>query len=64
MTFPSIVGSLIINCKGRFVSAQCLASLLPGTQGYFIMQDMKDFVTSQPAAGALFTVVLGELCDF
>ena len=28
------------------------------------MQDMKDFVTSQPAAGALFTVVLDELCDF
>ena len=28
------------------------------------MQDMNDFVTSQPAAGALFTVVLGELCDF
>ena len=25
---------------------------------------MKDFVTSQPAAGALFTIVLGELCDF
>ena len=24
----------------------------------------RDFVTSQPAAGALFTVVLGELCDF
>ena len=25
---------------------------------------MKVFVTSQPAAGALFTVVLGDLCDF
>ena len=25
---------------------------------------MKDFVTSQPAAGALFTIVLSELCDF
>ena len=25
---------------------------------------MKDFVTSQPAAGALFAIVLGELCDF
>ena len=29
-----------------------------------MQEDMKDFVTSQPAAGALFTVVLGELCDF
>ena len=28
------------------------------------MPDMMDFVTSQPAAGALFTVVLDELCDF
>ena len=25
---------------------------------------MKDFVTSQPAAGALFNIVLGDLCDF
>ena len=66
MTFPSIMRrSLIINCEGRFVSAQCLASLLPGHPGYFLMQeDMKDFVTSQPVAGALFSVVLGELCDF
>ena len=57
--------SLIINCTRRFVTAERLASLLPGTQGYFLMQEvMKDFVTSQPAAGALFTVVLGELCDF
>ena len=29
-----------------------------------MQEDMKDFVTSQPAAGALFTVVLGELCHF
>ena len=29
-----------------------------------MQEDVKDFVTSQPAAGALFTVVLGELCDF
>ena len=66
MTFPSIMRrSLIINCKGRFVSAGRFASVLPGTQGYFLMQkDMTDFVTSQPAAGALFTVVLGELSDF
>ena len=65
MTFPSIMRrSLILDCKGRFVCAQRLASLLPDTQGHFLMQeDMKDFVTSQPAAG-LFTVVLGELCDF
>ena len=56
--------SLIITCKGRFVSAQCLASLLPCTQGtYSCRQDMKDLVTSHPAAGALFTTVLGELCD-
>ena len=58
MTFPSIMRrSLIINCNGRFVSAQCLASLLRSTHGNFLMQqDMKDFVTLQPAAGALFTV--------
>ena len=37
--------SLISNCKGRLVSAQRLASLLPGHPGYLIMQeDMKDFV--------------------
>ena len=36
MTFPSTMRqSLIVNCKGRFVGAQRLASLLPGTQGYF-----------------------------
>ena len=66
MTFPSIMRrSLIMNCKGRFVGAERLASHLPGTQGCFLMQeDVKDFVTSRPAAGALFTVVLGELCDF
>ena len=29
-----------------------------------MQEDMKEFVTSQPAAGALFVVVLGELCDF
>ena len=65
MTFPSIMRrSLIINCKARSVSAQRLASITPGKEEYFLMQeDMKDFVTSQPAAGALFTVVLGELCD-
>ena len=37
---------------------------LQGTQGYFLMEDVKDVVTSQPAAGALFTVFFGELCDF
>ena len=36
-----------------------------GTQQHFLTQeDMKDFVTSQPAAGALFTIVFSELCDF
>ena len=66
MTFPSIMRrSLIVNCKARFVSAQRFASLPPGTQGCFLTQeDLKDFVASQPAAGALFTIVLGELCDF
>ena len=57
--------SLIINRSGRFVGAQRLASLPQGTHGNFLMQeDMKDFVTLQPAAGALFTIVLSELCDF
>ena len=37
---------------------------LHSTQGYFLMEDVKDFVTSQPAAGALFTVVLGEMYAF
>ena len=49
MTFPSIYETIshIINCKGRFVSAQRLASISPGTQGYFLLQeDMKDFVTT------------------
>ena len=47
MTFLSIMRrSLIINCTGRFVGAQRIASLLPGTQGYLLMPDMKDFVTS------------------
>ena len=67
MTVPSMKrrSLIIISCKGRFVSAQRLASLPPGTQAHFLMQeDMRDFVTSQPAAGALFTIVLGELCDF
>ena len=36
MTLLSIVRrSLIINCKGRFVGAERLASLLLGTQGTF-----------------------------
>ena len=66
MAFPSFVRRpLIINCKGRFVSAQLLASLLPDTQEHFLTQEeMKDFVTSPPAAGAPFTTVLDELCDF
>ena len=66
MTFPSMMRrSLILDRMGRFACAQRLASLLPGTQGYsLVQQDMKDFVTSQPAAGALLTIVLGELCDF
>ena len=55
----------MINCKGRFVSAERLAQLPPGVQGYFLMQeDMKDFVTSSPAAGALFTIIMGDLSDF
>ena len=29
-----------------------------------MQEEVKDFVTSRPAAGALFTIVLGELCDF
>ena len=66
MTFPSTMRrSLIIICAGRFVGAQRLASVPRGTQGYFLMQeDVKDLVTSQPAAGALFTIVFGDLCDF
>ena len=65
-TFPSIVRrSLVILCKGRFVSAARLARLPPGAQGYFLMQeDMKDFVTSKPAAGALFTILMGHLSQF
>ena len=51
-TFHSIMRrSLVINRKGRFVSAERLAQLPPGVQGYFLMQeDMKDFVTSQKYA--------------
>ena len=66
MTFPSIVRrSLIINCKARLVSAQRLASLLPGNPGvlYHAGRHERFRVTSQPAAGAL-SLVLGELCDF
>ena len=61
-TFPSIMRrSLVILCKGRFVSAARLARLPVGTQGYFLMQeDMKDFVTSRPAAGALFRMLMGD----
>ena len=55
----------VINCKGRFVSAERLAQLPPGVHGCFLMQeDMKDFVTSPPAAGALFTIIMGDLSDF
>ena len=35
--------SLIISCKERFVSAQRLASLFPGTKGYFLMQGHERF---------------------
>ena len=65
-TFPSTMRrSLVILCKGRFVSAARLAQLPPGAQGYFLMQeDMKDFVTSKPAAGALFTILMGDLSQF
>ena len=65
-TFPSIMRrSLVILCKGRFVSAARLARLPVGTQGYFLMQeDMKDFVTSRPAAGALFRMLMGDLSQF
>ena len=65
-TFRSIMRrSLVINCKVRFVSAERLAQLPPGVQGYFLhKEDMKDFVTSSPAAGALFTIIMGHLSDF
>ena len=65
-TFPSLMRrSLVILCKGRFVSAARFAPLPPSAQGYFLMQeDMKDFVTSKPAAGALFTILMGELSQF
>ena len=54
--------SLVVLCKGRFVSAARLAQLPSGAQGYFLMQeDMKDFVTSNPAAGAMFTILMGDL---
>ena len=45
MTFPSTVRrSLIINCTGRFAGAQRIASLPPGTQEHFLMQeDMERF---------------------
>ena len=65
-TFASIMRrSLVILCKGRFISAARFARLLPSAQGYFLMQeDMKDFVTSRPAVGALFTILMGELFEF
>ena len=65
-TFASIMRrSLVLLCKGRFISAARFARLPPGAQGYFLMQeDMKDFVTSKPAAGALFTILMGELSQF
>ena len=65
-TFPWIMrGSLVILCKGRFVSAARLARLPLGAQGYILMQDdMKDFVTSKPAAGALFAILMGDLSQF
>ena len=65
-TFPSIMRRwLVILCKGRFVSAARLARLPVSTQGYFLMQeDMKDIVTSQPAAGALFRMLMGDLSQF
>ena len=46
-TFPSTVRrSLVILCRGRFVSAARLARLPPGAHGHFLMQeDMTDFVT-------------------
>ena len=57
--------SLVTLCKGWFVSTARLARLPPGAQGYFLMQeDMKDFVTSKPAAGVLFTILLGDLLQF
>ena len=65
-TFLSIMRrSLVILCKERFVCAARLARLPPGSQGLFLMQeDMKDFVTSKPAAGALFTILMGDLSQF
>ena len=64
--FPSIVRrSLVILCKGRFVSAARLARRPPGAQGYFLMQeDMKDFVTSKPATSALFSILMSDLSQF
>ena len=66
MTFPSIVRrSLISNCTREVCQRTAPREPLPGApRRTFSCRDMKDFVTSQPAAGALFTVVLGELCDF
>ena len=34
-------------------------------KGYFLtLEDMKDLVTSKPAAGALFTILMGDLSQF
>ena len=34
-------------------------------KAYFLVQeDMKDFVTSKPAAGGLFTILVGDLSHF
>ena len=59
-TFPSMMErSLVILCQGRSVSAARLTRLPPGAQEHFLTQeDMKDFVTSRTAAGALFTILM------
>ena len=56
-TFASICDDRpLCRARGR------LARLPPGAQGYFLLQgDMKDFVTSKLAAGALFTILMGDL---
>ena len=57
--------SLVILCKGRFVSAARLVRLCLGAQGFFLMtEDMKDSVASKRAAGALFTILKGHLSQF
>ena len=65
MTFPLILTttSLIVNCKADTFTAHSVSRASSrGVRGASLRHsDMKDFVTSQPAAGALFTIVLGGI---